>query len=714
MSDTPGPGTPTPRSPLHFELSAPERMHVLRMAEALTNRAVQGGPAWIVVLYWLGIAGAMWIMSRLAAGLSPGYLQPLLIVGTGLGLLALWVGIARSRAVALGQARLGDFLVIDFDNDGLYVESSYGAASYGWYAVQRAEVSAPLVLIHLRGQLLLPVPLRVLSEASIDAERFVADINARARASSDNLAPSAAPSPPSPLPEGEGSNPPSPPGEPAADRSLLAQHGTPSQPWPAATHTDAPAEPPPLSYLHALWQNTVAGFALAFFSRNAAARLHASGMQVLGLLLIATLLGFAFDFARIGADGEFQPWGLGGVVQSLALVLTLATVVSMTLAAPRATARIAVALAALAIAFQFPGAVLQFAQHTRAREWAWPLYYAQWALWGWMAAAMVTGALRAAAAQGATATPQLRSAAAVAAVLLLLAMQWLLRYDDTLWAPRYDAAAESDNAYTQAMAAASEAALYAQPKLLDDALAAIAPGRPGVTDLFYIGFAGTGYQDVFLNEVTGAERVVHERFAAQGRGVLLANARRTPLERPFATATALERALGAVAAKMNKDEDVLLLFMTSHGSSKHEFQVELWPYRFDAITPERLRALLDASGITHRVLVISACYSGGFVVPLASPDTLIVTAAHAERTSFGCKDGEAWTYFGEAYFAHGLSSTGSFERAFELAIPRVAEREQREKREPSQPQISVGARIRERLQALEGNWVSGAPTGGKR
>ncbi len=104
---------------------------------------------------------------------------------------------------------------------------------------------------------------------------------------------------------------------------------------------------------------------------------------------------------------------------------------------------------------------------------------------------------------------------------------------------------------------------------------------------------------------------------------------------------------------------------------------------------------------THRVIVVSACYAGGFVPALTSEDTLVIAAARADRTSFGCEDGKAWTYFGEAYFAQALARTASFERAFHIAAKAIAQREQLEKHDASEPQMQVGERIREQLRLIE-------------
>jgi hypothetical protein len=102
---------------------------------------------------------------------------------------------------------------------------------------------------------------------------------------------------------------------------------------------------------------------------------------------------------------------------------------------------------------------------------------------------------------------------------------------------------------------------------------------------------------------------------------------------------------------MDPDEDILMLFLTSHGSEDHELAVDFWPLELNTIKPEDLRKALDEAGIRFRVLVISACYSGGFLPALSDDNTLIMAAAAADRQSFGCANENEYTYFGRALFA---------------------------------------------------------------
>jgi hypothetical protein len=248
---------------------------------------------------------------------------------------------------------------------------------------------------------------------------------------------------------------------------------------------------------------------------------------------------------------------------------------------------------------------------------------------------------------------------------------------------------------------ATEDALYAQPVLLERELAGLLPGRRGVEDLYFVGFAGDGSEDVFLKEIEVIAGLFQERFDASGRSVLLVNNDRTAQEFPFATATALERSLARVGQVMDRDEDVLFLYLTSHGTEDHHLETDLWPYSLRTIDPVGLREMLDRSGIGWRVIVVSACYSGGFIEELRDERTLVMTASDAASNSFGCGNDSEFTWFGKALFDEQLRGTRSFTAAFEGAAAAIRRRETEEDEEPSNPQIFVGERMPAYLARLE-------------
>lgn len=246
---------------------------------------------------------------------------------------------------------------------------------------------------------------------------------------------------------------------------------------------------------------------------------------------------------------------------------------------------------------------------------------------------------------------------------------------------------------------------------LDASFAMLAPQRPGKTDLYVVGFAGDSTERVFRNEVSYLETLMSRRFGARDRviGLINQDEKAEGPRRPLATLENLRRALHRIAAVMDQNEDVLLLFMTMHGTREHFLVAQQPPLFQDLIDPKELRAALDDSGIRNRVVVISACYSGGFVPALRSPDTLVLTASNHRRSSFGCGPDSEATYFGRAWLIEGLNASADFVTAFEGARTRISAREKAEGFRPSLPQMSVGANIRARLQAWRDGIVPGPP-----
>jgi hypothetical protein len=248
-----------------------------------------------------------------------------------------------------------------------------------------------------------------------------------------------------------------------------------------------------------------------------------------------------------------------------------------------------------------------------------------------------------------------------------------------------------------------------QPAMVDQALAKLRRGVPDNIDAYALVFGADGNEDVFRNEAEYVDQLLRQRFAMDGRSLSLINHPDTTDVTPLATLSNLRRALAGIAARMDRDEDVLFLFATTHGTEDHQLYVDLDPLPLDWIAPQDLRAALDDAGITWRVLVVSACYSGGFIDALKSPTTLVVTAARSDRTSFGCGTDSEITYFGRAYFVDALNRTTDWIAAFEIAKELVLEREKAQDFEPSEPQIEIGALVGPRLAAWRDALRAGPP-----
>ena len=246
----------------------------------------------------------------------------------------------------------------------------------------------------------------------------------------------------------------------------------------------------------------------------------------------------------------------------------------------------------------------------------------------------------------------------------------------------------------------TEAAFYAQPALLADMLNNVQPQRPTIHDWYFMGVAGHGEQDVFRSEIELTKEYFDHQFGTAGRSVELINNANTLSALPIASKTSIERALQSIAKKMDVNEDVLFLTLTSHGGDK-VIEMSNPPLALDNVDAKWLRQSLDKSGIKWRVIVISACYSGSFINDLKSPYTLVITASAANKSSFGCSNEAEYTYFGQAFFAESLPKLRRFQPAFEAASKRIAEREKMMGFEPSEPQLVMGEAIKTKLPEFE-------------
>ena len=265
----------------------------------------------------------------------------------------------------------------------------------------------------------------------------------------------------------------------------------------------------------------------------------------------------------------------------------------------------------------------------------------------------------------------------------------------TLWAPP----AAEDTADASDMAPAiAEGLLFDQRAKIDDAVDQMNEVQGADPAVFFVGFAGVAEQHVFAEEIKLAAHVVDARFDSAARELLLINDRRDVDSYPIATASGLGYALSAVAQKMDVDRDILFLALSSHGSEDPLLSVSNGSLPLEQLSDDDLEAALRESGIKWRIIVISACHAGAFIEPLENPNTIVITASAADKTSFGCSDDRDLTYFGEAFYRDALPGAKTLEEAFEQAKAAIAVREKDEHQTPSDPQAFFGKDISARLE----------------
>jgi hypothetical protein len=201
-----------------------------------------------------------------------------------------------------------------------------------------------------------------------------------------------------------------------------------------------------------------------------------------------------------------------------------------------------------------------------------------------------------------------------------------------------------------------------------------------------LAFGLFGAQSVFESEAKGAADIVAHQLDAS-TVVVRANTKK----HGDLTIGSIEDVLKSAAKQMDPENDVLFLILTSHGSQAG-VAVQAGR-REETLSPAALAGMLGRTGVQHRVVVISSCYSGVFVGPLASANTLVITAADSDHSSFGCQDKVKWTYFGDAFFNKALRHTADLRNAFSTARKFIGARERQNGLVPSNPQIAGGENI---------------------
>ena len=248
-----------------------------------------------------------------------------------------------------------------------------------------------------------------------------------------------------------------------------------------------------------------------------------------------------------------------------------------------------------------------------------------------------------------------------------------------------------------------------QIEMMADALSSLAPQRPGVTDT-YILSAGLWNDPVFEREAEQAADLLGRRFDAVDRTIILsAGQAGAPRKYPVATPNNIHAALGKIGSVIDPNEDLVVVFLTSHGGQDGAMGLQEQNRMGGALRAHHLRSALASAGVRNKVLIISACFSGHFILPFSDPNSIILTAAAADKTSFGCQPERDWTYFGDALLNHSLRSGASLVDAFDESLGLISQWEQNlmaewdakpaaargglQRPEPSNPQKHVGAAV---------------------
>lgn len=440
------------------------------------------------------------------------------------------------------------------------------------------------------------------------------------------------------------------------------------------------------SALNALGRNLAAGLRLALFMRVDRSAFRVSVTQLVLIVIVSAAIDIDLDWMRAAHEARFSILGLHGELFALGLLTLSSAVIAML----RRDRDLYLALPIVILA-SFPAIQLVHAlpdlPGTRVAVADVARRFFEYAIFAWMA-------LLAMRAVYVCADPHRlrRRAFAIGAGLLVIAPIWFAPLIGPLdpWWREYDPG-QSDR---DAMSPASEPVLAAQDFMMDRALDQLDDERPGVTDLYFVGFAPDARRSGFVADVVSAQRAMDEHWHTNGRSVVLVNSPRTVAERPFATITHLREVLLQIGDLIDADDDVVMVYLAGSSGRDHTLTAVNPPLELIGLSPQGLKQLLDAAGIRWRIVVVSTCYAGAWVDALKDDETAVIASSGADVRGSDCAGGVAPSSFGQAFFTDGMRRSDDVARAFEVAQKSLADRH------APPPVMAVGPALADHLKAL--------------
>jgi len=441
-----------------------------------------------------------------------------------------------------------------------------------------------------------------------------------------------------------------------------------------------------------LGRNLLAGARLALFMPVERFAFRIDLAQLLLLFVLSALLDIGVDWSRFQPDARFSWYGAGNEFLAAGLLLfssavlallfrqhALAVAIPLLALAAYPVIQIVHAMTSVATSFADTSALVGAAFDVVLLVWTFLLF------------------VRVVAVALLPANPHRWPRALVGGLLLVapILLAPMVMPSEAWWR---GTTAAADSRYPNA---ASEPVLAAQQSLLDDALSNLDDERSGETDLYFIGFAGDAREEPWRNDVEAAQHAMDERWDTRGRSITLLNSPQTLLQTPMATVTNLRETLKEVAAAINADEDVVMLYLAGPAARDGALDVTMAPLDLAPIAPSVLRTLLDESGIQWRIVVVAACHAGEFVQALQSETTLVLTAT-GDGATYGCERSGEVTNLGAALFGDALPRADSLRAAIEAAHTRIVAGE-RNGRTPSAggAQLVIGPAMAEKLKELD-------------
>jgi len=639
-------------------------------AGAVARRVQGDGYTQFLLTQYLGMACVAVLLCLLSFVFPQDLRLGSLFIGAGAGIGSLWIRgwLGRRQYVPEEKGTVLGPRTLIFTNDGVTIQRSNSSVFYSWSSFKELEVERENLFIWLERISAVMIPLKDLP-SGMTAEEAATRIRAFAKEAETSgganipipLTPSAVATHPTSAVEGR---PTSAVDARPATSTSLASPVSPSAAGPGALRRA-------LDFLTLRPRHAAVG--------------APSDWAIAGFTAGSLILWLVLDRLRYGHDAEFVPYDAPGFSWYM-LPFLLAAWLASRLTRPRVRFRNILFLLAVA------GPVIIGAAFLLAHDVPRNLVTAVAVASVVYLIVYLEVGLRALAGR--------RQSAAVTAIiaitLLFVSVNSAFYFYPTLWSDP-----EPDTTDSETQVEKAEDLLITQGPRIEAEVNRIAASEPGHPGVYFVGFAGVGRQKVFSDEIKLAARRVSDRYDAEHRTVLLLNDRRDVDSHPIATVEGLKLALKDVAAKMNVEQDILFLSLSSHGSEDPSLSVSNIGVSLRDLSGADLADALHASGIKWKVIVISACHAGAFIDALRDDNSIILTAAAADRTSFGCSDDRELTYFGEAFYRDALPQSATLQDAFSKAKADIASREEREHVRASNPQAFFGKAMEEKLAGID-------------
>jgi hypothetical protein len=202
--------------------------------------------------------------------------------------------------------------------------------------------------------------------------------------------------------------------------------------------------------------------------------------------------------------------------------------------------------------------------------------------------------------------------------------------------------------------------------------------------------AGDTAQPVFDNAVKAVDLWLSQHGVAEADIHRLAASARP--QDPAVEPATLDSVLDRITGLHSRPGEGCFVFITSHGG--HNLGIYL-SRDDEMLRPAALARALDAGcGEVPTVVIISGCYSGSFARgAMAAANRIVLTAARADRPSFGCAAERTYTVY-DSCLLGSLPHATTWRAVFSETRDCVRTRERELDATPSFPQASFGAAVR--------------------